>query len=135
MALGKCNCGDVAFEVLTPVTDVYVCHCSICRRATGTNGMSVVVVNKDCFRWVKGEALVKTWTKPDHDWQTSFCTNCGSTMPGANDDTRMYVPAGLIVEGGDNLHVAHHIWTDSKACWDEIGDDGLLHPEAFGSHN
>ncbi len=43
----------------------------------------------------------------------------------------MFVPAGLISEGGEALRVAHHIWVDSKAGWDEIGDSGKQHPGAF----
>jgi hypothetical protein len=43
----------------------------------------------------------------------------------------MFVPAGLISEGGESLRVKHHIWVDSKAVWDEIGDTGERHREAF----
>ena len=32
MALGECNCGAVAFEIDTQLTDVFVCHCSICKK-------------------------------------------------------------------------------------------------------
>jgi len=44
----------------------------------------------------------------------------------------MFVPAGLITLGGDELKIAHHIWVDSKANWDEIGDKGKQHPFEFG---
>ena len=44
----------------------------------------------------------------------------------------MYVPAGLITVGDEGLKVAHHIWVDSKATWDEIGDNGEQHKQAFG---
>jgi len=135
IACGQCNCGEIAFEVLTQISEVYFCHCSICRSSTGSSGIGVVVVNNDDFRWVKGQDLVKTWTKPKHDWQTSFCTECGSTMPGKNDDARMYIPAGAIYQGGENLKVTHHIWTDSKAPWDEISGSGIHHKEAFGSRS
>jgi hypothetical protein len=43
----------------------------------------------------------------------------------------MFIPAGLIIQGGERLRVAHHVWVDSKADWDEIGDSGRKHPEAF----
>lgn len=132
MATGACNCGAVTFEITVGVSDVYICHCSICRRSTGANGVAVVVVNNDDFRWLQGEDQITTWHKPGHDWQTSFCRICGSTLPGANDGTRMYVPAGLITSGGGMLRVAHHIQVDSKAVWDEIGDAGKLHRKGFG---
>lgn len=43
----------------------------------------------------------------------------------------MFVPAGLISEGGEGLRVIHHVWVDSKADWDEIGDQGEQHREAL----
>jgi TPP-dependent indolepyruvate ferredoxin oxidoreductase alpha subunit len=39
----------------------------------------------------------------------------------------MYVPAGLIEEGGNSLRVAHDIYIDFNAPWDIIGDSGLQH--------
>ncbi len=133
MTKGQCNCGAICFEVDAEPTDVIVCHCSICRRSTGSNGIAVIVVNNDHFRWTSGEDLIETWRKPDADWQTWFCRRCGSPLPGANDESRMFVPAGLITEGGDNLEVKHHIFVNSRAGWDEIGDAGHRHPDAFGS--
>lgn len=131
MALGNCNCGAVAFEVDVELSDVYVCHCSICRRATGSNGIALVVVDNQAFRWTEGEEKISTWKKPNADWQTWFCSDCGSTLPGVNDDKRMFVPAGLFTQGDEQLKVRHHIWVDSKAVWDEIGDAGRQHSEAF----
>ncbi len=131
MIKGKCNCETVVFELSCDASDVYFCHCSICRKSTGVNGIAVVVVKKSEFQWIKGKQNIQTWDKPGHDWQTSFCKTCGSTLPGPNDDSRMYVPAGLLVEGDKKLKVAHHIWVDSKANWDEIGDNGKRHPKAF----
>jgi len=132
MPKGSCNCGAVEFEINTPIRDIYFCHCSICRRSTGTSGIPVVVVRNEDFQWTKGEDCISTWKKPNKDWQTWFCRVCGSPLPGKNDSERMFVPAGLITLGGDELKIAHHIWVDSKANWDEIGDKGKQHPFEFG---
>ncbi|MDH3906377.1 MAG: hypothetical protein OEV16_12075 [Gammaproteobacteria bacterium] len=45
MANGACNRGAVALEIGRDLSGVIVCHCSICRRATGSNGIAVVVVD------------------------------------------------------------------------------------------
>lgn len=131
MARGECNCGAVAFEISVDLGGVFVCHCSICRRSTGANGIAGVVIHGDAFRWIRGEERIATWTKPNSDWHTCFCRTCGSKLPGANDASRIFVPAGLISDGGEALKVIHHIWVGSKAVWDEIGDSGQRHPEAF----
>jgi hypothetical protein len=131
MAKGECNCGAVAFEIAAELSGVFVCHCSICRRLTGSNGIAVVVVDNEAFRWVRGEEHIATWKKSKGDWQAWFCRICGSPLPGANDERRTFIPAGLISEGGESLRVVHHIWVASKAVWDEIGSSGRQHPEAF----
>ena len=131
MASGACNCGAISFRINTDLSDVFVCHCSICRRATGSNGIAVIVVENEVFEWTGGEDFITSWKKPDADWEMWFCKRCGSPVPGANDDKRMFIPAGLISDGGEDLKVAHHIWVNSRATWDEIGDGGRRHPEAF----
>ena len=130
---GNCNCGAVAFEC-EPSADlpgVIICHCSICRRATGGNGIAVLVVDNADFRWLRGEDQVASWKKSDGDWEIWFCRTCGSPVPGTNNAATMFVPAGLITEGGENLEVIHHVYVDSRAAWDRIGDAGRQHREGF----
>lgn len=131
MAKGECNCGAVQFEVGGDLSGVFVCHCSICRRSTGSNGIAVVLVPNGRLRWVRGQDQIATWKKPDTDWQKWFCKFCGSPVPGPNDANRMFVPAGLLTEGGEALKVIHHVWVGSKAVWDEIGDAGRQHVEGY----
>ena len=52
-------------------------------------------------------------------------------MPGHNDAERMCIPAGTLSHGGEALKVEHHIWVGSRATWDEIGDGGKQHEQAF----
>jgi hypothetical protein len=133
MATGNCNCGAVQFEIDAELSGVYVCHCSICRRSTGSNGIAVVVVPNEQLRWVRGEEHIATWNKPGTDWHTWFCSVCGSPVPGMNNPGTMFVPAGSITDGGDALKVIHHVWVASKAPWDQIGDTGQQHPEGISS--
>ena len=131
VATGECNCGAIQFEIDGELSGVFVCHCSICRRSTGSNGIAVVLVPSDKLRWIRGEEHITMWTKPNTSWETWFCRVCGSRVPGQNDAARMFVPAGSIKTGGEALKVIHHVWVGSKAVWDEIGDSGKQHAEAF----
>lgn len=133
MATGECNCGSVKFEIDADLTDVYVCHCSMCRRATGVHGIAVIVFDNSEFRWVQGEEQVAHWKKPGADWHISFCRVCGSPLPAENDDNSMFAPAGLITDGGEQLHVKAHMFVGSKAHWHEIGDAATQYPERLGS--
>jgi len=131
MIKGHCNCGAVSFELHLPVKDVFICHCSICRRSTGGTGIAVTLVTNESFAWLSGVENIRTWNKPHHDWQTSFCAECGSPVPGKNDDNNMYVPASLIDVGAEQLEVTHHLFVASKAPWEEIGDSGKQHLDAY----
>lgn len=133
MPKGECSCGAVRFEIDVPIEDVYVCHCSLCRRSTGSSGIAVILVPNEHLRFTAGRDHVATWKKPDSEWQTWFCRTCGAPVPGVNGPTNMFVPAGAINEGGEALRVAHHVWVGSKAAWDVIGDAGRQHVEAYGS--
>jgi hypothetical protein len=133
MAKGECNCGAVKFEIATELSGIYMCHCSICRRFTGSSGIAVVVVPNEQFRWVQGRDLVTTWKKPGAEWEAWFCSVCGSAVPGENDPRTTFVPAGSINQGGEALKVVHHVWVGSKAAWDEIGDAGQQHLEGIRS--
>ncbi len=128
---GACCCGAVAFEIHSQPKDIYCCHCSICRRSTGVQGVAVVVVPNASFAWTQGQAQIRHWAKPDADWEKNFCALCGSPLPGPNDPEHTYVPAGLITQGGEGLRVAAHIFTDDKASWFEPGDGAPRHGQHF----
>ena len=128
---GQCNCRSVRFALDVPITDVYICHCSLCRRATGVIGVAVAVVPSAKFRWEAGEDSVRHWRMPGHDWECCFCSQCGSHLPGRNSPETIYIPVGTLDEGADRLEVKHHIWVSSKAAWDQIGDDGQQHPRGI----
>jgi|TARA_A200000159_G_C7308797_1_gene333595 hypothetical protein len=44
-------------------------------------------------------------------------------LPGENDPEHMFVPAGLIVNGGANLSVVGHVCMDSKASWEVVSKE------------
>ena len=93
----------------------------------------MVVVPNEQFKWVNKGPNAAEWTKPGHDWQAFFCRTCGSPLPGPNDPERTFVPAGLLATEAEPAAVSDHIWVDSRAAWDEIGESGVRHPEHYGS--
>jgi len=128
---GSCNCGSVKFQITTAISDVYICHCSICRKSTGSGGIAVVIVPNKEFTWVEGQIFIQKWIKPNHDWETSFCRDCGSPLPGRNDEAAFYIPVSLLEIENQTLKVSHHLFVDSKAPWEEIADSGEQHQQNF----
>lgn len=133
LAKGSCNCGNVSFEIQVELTDVYLCHCTICRKSTGSSAIAVTVVKNENFQWLSGESFIKCWQKPNHDWQTSFCTECGSPLPGKNDEKTTYIPVSLLDTGNEKLSVKHQMFTDSKASWVAISEHGTIHQNEFST--
>jgi hypothetical protein len=109
---GACLCGKVAFEVDLPFIKFVRCHCSRCRKATGSAFASNAYVSPEAFRWIVGEDQVARFDLPQaRSFSTSFCRCCGSPLPHATRSGReMIIPAGSLV---DDPGVAPAI----EACW------------------
>ena len=122
MIQGSCLCGGLRFEIRGAAAGIVQCHCSLCRKVSGTGCNATIAVSADQLRWLAGEDLVKTYVRPS-GYGSSFCAVCGSPAPDANAArTRYGIPAGLL-DGDPALRVVEHIFVASKACWDVIGDD------------
>ena len=63
---GSCLCGARVYEIDGDLDGVWVCHCSLCRKASGANGNWILIVPAERFRWIRGEDHgVTTAQKPD----------------------------------------------------------------------
>src|SRR5918996_4634523 len=95
---GSCLCGTVEFEVTPPFSAFRYCHCSRCRKASGSAHAANLFVPKAQFEWRKGEESVKRFDLPGAQrFSVWFCTECGSRVPHqvkGRDD--FLVPAGLL---------------------------------------
>lgn len=120
MIRGSCLCGAVRFGYTRAVTQVGLCHCSLCRKVSGAAANAVIVVPEADFEWLAGEDRQQAYARPT-GWQTTFCRTCGSPLPQKLRGAAAYwVPAGLL-DDDPGLAVGGHIWVGSKASWDEIG--------------
>ncbi|MEY2927749.1 MAG: hypothetical protein RL367_2226 [Pseudomonadota bacterium] len=132
---GSCLCGEVAFEIIGKIGPIGQCHCSKCRKASGTDGNAVCYTAFASLRWVRGEEYLVKWRSPgDQPWSTAFCKSCGSPMPNANKDKKIYfVPAGSLDDDPGHKGYAAHIFVGSKAPWVCIADTAPQFVEGFNS--
>jgi hypothetical protein len=132
---GSCLCGGVAFEIDGKTGPIGQCHCSKCRKVSGTDGNAVCYANAKSFRWLRGEDLIRTYLVPNgNGWASTFCITCGSPLPHADNAKKIYfVPAGLLDDDPGHRGYAAHIFADSKAPWVEITDAAPRFAEGFGS--
>jgi hypothetical protein len=116
---GSCLCGGARFEIVGKVSAIGQCHCSLCRKASGTGSNAVLLTSTRSFRWVAGEDLAHTWQRPS-GWSNSFCRVCGSPLPLLHPNGKiLWIPAGIL-DDDPGTRIEQHIFVDSKAPWDEI---------------
>ena len=115
---GACLCGAVAFEFGQPVSGVYQCRCSLCRKVSGAASNSALWA-LGTFNWLRGEDNISTWAT-ESGFRSHFCTTCGSPLPNAlRDGSGYWVPAGLL-EDAEGLAVVAQVCVASRASWDDL---------------
>jgi hypothetical protein len=128
---GTCLCGGVRFELDLPFLRANHCHCSRCRKHSGTFGLTQGRVPREAFRLVAGEELIRVY-RPDGGAVKAFCAECGSSLFGGNwpDGPEISIRLGSL-DGDPEIRPQYHSFVDSRAVWDELPGDGLpRYPEA-----
>jgi hypothetical protein len=121
---GHCLCGKVEFEIDGSRFNLYQCHCSLCRRQSGSLSNAAAIISAEKFRWLGGAAFISSWTK-ESGFRSDFCSRCGSPVPNPlRNMPYLWVPAGLLENGGE-VEIVAHLCVASKAAWDSIPLEGL----------
>ncbi len=120
MVVGSCICNGVAFQVEGEKFEVIQCHCSKCRKITGSTADAMIVVPKGDFTWVRGTELISTY-KSESGRARSFCSTCRGSLPDQDGDV-YWVLAGIL-NTKYCASVKAHIYVGSKLEWEEIGGD------------
>lgn len=116
---GSCLCGSIVYEISEPLSVFQYCHCQRCRKVTGSAHASNLFVPPSQFRWLNGEHLVGRFEQPGAKYfATSFCKECGSSMPWAvqGGGANIVVPAGTLDEDPGILPQQNIFW-GSRAPW------------------
>lgn len=61
---GGCLCGAVTYQVRAPFLRFAHCHCSRCRKATGTGHAANLYVSPDHYEWTSGQDSVVRYDLP-----------------------------------------------------------------------
>jgi len=119
---GSCLCGTVAWEVEPPLLAMRVCHCSRCRRRSGSNGFVGVMTRSGTLRLLHGATEITSWHMPGTRlYSVSFCKSCGSPAPST-------IPKGSFVSAGcldddPGTRTQCHVFYGSRAAWVDAKDD------------
>jgi len=126
MALtGGCLCGGVRFELREPPRQATYCHCSRCRRRSGTAASAEARIDAETLTMLSGEELVRTYTPPD-GWHELFCSTCGSALFSRDPDDPSTMCVGLGAFDGDpGVRPSRREFTAHAAVWEPVPADGL----------
>ena len=121
MLAGKCYCGAVAYAVADEFTYALNCHCSGCRRVTGSAFKPFAGIARDKLTLTKGADGLLIYGKPEnHD---AHCRACSSLLYSVvRGGAFVHVTLGTLVDA-PSIRPTAHIFVGSKAPWFTITDD------------
>lgn len=126
---GSCLCGRVKISVTDRFSYFGACHCSQCRKFSGSAFSVVAGVPYDDFEVVSGESDIRYYVKSETG-TLAFCGNCGSSLFGDRSDKKMIHLRAGILDDLPSQQLTHHVCTASKAPWYQITDDLKQYPHS-----
>lgn len=130
MHQGSCLCGGVRYTLDAELASIQLCHCSRCRKASGTAFATNSPVPAEKFSLQSGAALLREYESSPGKFR-AFCSRCGAPVYSRAEQ----LPGVLRLRlGSFDTPVARrpdfHFYVDSKADWYEIGDALPQYPGA-----
>ena len=120
---GRCLCGAVEFKFSTDALLAYQCHCSLCRKATGSAFTTTLIALESGFVWSCGEDKVSSYSR-ESGYKIQFCSCCGSPVPNKFRAYPLFsVPVGTL-EGLPDIKVVFQLHLGSRATWDKDHFEG-----------
>ena len=122
MIEGGCNCGAIRYRIEGTPLVVAACHCTRCRRQSGS-AYSINLLVSPSAMTIEGAlaAFEDTDTTSGSPVRREFCSACGSpirSVLGANPDM-VAVKVGTL-DDPTPFAPALHVYTRSKIAWVEV---------------
>ncbi|PLW79214.1 GFA family protein [Cohaesibacter celericrescens] len=119
LVIGQCLCGAVKFRILGEFESFFLCHCSRCRKDSGSAHSANLFSSTAKITWLSGEENIKNFRLSKSQHKKCFCTDCGSALPFyQKNDGVLVVPAGSL-DSSIGIRPKAHICFSSRADWDD----------------
>jgi hypothetical protein len=126
MVRGSCLCGGIRFELEEVVGPFELCHCSRCRKASGSAFMAGITVRAGAFKYTSGRELVRVFELPVRDeppaYSRIFCARCGCIVPDPEPQTELFEIAAGLLDDDPAIRPERHIMIEHKAPWTALAD-------------
>lgn len=121
---GGCLCGAISYTATGEEKRFYHCHCSRCRKVTGTGHASNLFV-EGALSWHSGKELLTSFVPPGATrFRNRFCSICGSRMPRYDEGYgTVFIPAGSL-DTAPSMRPEARIFFGSRAPW-SCGGTGI----------
>ena len=122
MLAGECFCRAVRYTVADAFEYALNCHCSNCRRTTGSAFKPFAGIARDKLGLVAGDdnVMIHGDANASHD---AHCRRCGSLLYSVvRNGAYAHVAMGTLVDE-PSIRPSAHIFVGSKAPWFSITDD------------
>jgi hypothetical protein len=118
---GKCMCGAVEYRVDDAFLSALNCHCSNCRRTTGSAFKPFAGIERGKLKLVAGaEELMRVGEEDTHD---AHCGKCGSLLYSVvREGAYVHIAMGTLADA-PSIRPSAHIFVGSKAPWFTFTDD------------
>jgi hypothetical protein len=120
---GSCLCQAVTYQYHGPEYVFQYCHCSRCRKFSGSAHTANIIVDPKQFEWLSGEDMLGRFEHPEaKHFATCFCKKCGSSLPWmAKSGRALIIPAGTL-DQDPGIRPTQNIFWQDRADWrEEVG--------------
>jgi hypothetical protein len=130
---GSCHCGAVRFEVAEDFISTSQCHCTTCKKISGSIGTTNGRARTEWIQVLAGEDALTTY-QPDEGSAKTFCSKCGSNLFGGGWPESEHASVRLsAIDTYYDRKPESHIYVRSVAPWEILADDGLPRFEVRGT--
>lgn len=128
---GRCLCGEVTIRVSRHKPEVGACHCTLCRRWSGSAYFAFVAEPRD----VVVEGPVRTFRSSSFA-ERAFCGTCGSHLWLRDDDGPYELMPGLF-DDADSFPLLSVVYADRQPAYLplEVGEGRRLTAAEYEAEN
>lgn len=120
MYQGSCLCGAVVLEVTAGIQSIIHCHCSKCRKSSGTAYATNGFVAKSALVIKQGQELIQYYEMTPGK-KRHFCKVCASPIFSSNESSPELLRLRLgILDTDIAERPMSHNFVSSSANWDDL---------------
>jgi hypothetical protein len=122
MYAGSCLCGHVKYTLSAEPGAFGYCHCTSCRKASGSAHAANAPVDRSSFHLVSGSTVIREYESSPGKYR-AFCSHCGSPIYAYLSATPDVIRIRLgSLDTPFSKEPQAHTWVSDKAPWEPIAD-------------